>query len=384
MGLRGRKVSKVPLEGQDVAGAPEPPAAKKPQPKTRTPKEEVDTTDESIKQGFADLIAQAEKTYGAGSLSTLRGAFAKPVVQEERFSSGSISLDLALGGGYPRGIILEIFGAESSGKTTLALQAIAEFQRRGLGAAFIDAEHALDPEWACKLGVDLTKLLVAQPDSGEAALNLTLDLARSKQVSIIVVDSVAALTPQAELDGNVGDSLPGLQARMMGQALRKLCALAGRNRVLVIFINQVREKIGVKFGSPRTTPGGNALKFFASIRVDIARIGSLKHGDEPYANSTKAKVVKNKTAPPFRVGLFEISFGTRPGMGTGVAWTAEIVNLGVASGALTKAGAWYKYEGQSVAMGLQAACVWVSENPDIAAKLREHIMLHGESPVEAD
>jgi recombination protein RecA len=288
-------------------------------------------------------------------------------------STGSLGLDIALGvGGLPRGRVVEIYGPESSGKTTLTLQVIAEAQRLGGTAAFVDAEHALDPGYAEKLGVNVTELLVSQPDTGEQALEITDMLVRSGAVDVVVVDSVAALTPKAEIEGEMGDSHMGLQARLMSQALRKLTGNIKRSNTIVIFINQIRMKIGVMFGNPETTTGGNALKFYASVRLDIRRIGAIKNGEEVVGNQTRVKVVKNKVAPPFREAEFEIMYGA------GISRAGEMVDMGVANNLIEKSGSWYAYNGERIGQGKENAKVFLDTHPDIAkaieAKLREKLL----------
>jgi recombination protein RecA len=290
------------------------------------------------------------------------------VVEVETISTGSLSLDIALGiGGLPKGRIVEIYGPESSGKTTLALQTIAEAQKKGGICAFVDAEHALDPIYARKLGVDLQNLLISQPDTGEQALEITDTLVRSGAVDILVVDSVAALTPRAEIEGEMGDSLPGLQARLMSQALRKLTASISKSKCMVIFINQIRMKIGVMFGSPETTTGGNALKFYASVRLDIRRIGAIKNGEEVVGNQTRVKVVKNKVAPPFREAEFEIMYGQ------GISREGEIIELASAHGIVEKSGAWYAYKGSRIGQGKDNAKNYLQQNKEIAREIEEQV-----------
>jgi recombination protein RecA len=283
-------------------------------------------------------------------------------------STGSLGLDIALGvGGLPRGRVIEIYGPESSGKTTLTLQVIAEMQRQGGTCAFIDAEHALDPQYAAKLGVDLSDLLISQPDTGEQALEIVDALVRSGSVDLVVIDSVAALTPKAEIEGEMGDSLPGLQARLMSQALRKLTATIKKTNCMVIFINQIRMKIGVMFGNPETTTGGNALKFYASVRLDIRRTGSIKKGEEVIGSETKVKVVKNKVAPPFRTAEFDILYGE------GISREGEIVDMGVAARVLEKSGAWYAYNGEKIGQGKDNAREFLKENPDVAHEVENKV-----------
>lgn len=284
----------------------------------------------------------------------------------ETVSTGSLNLDIALGiGGLPKGRVVEIYGPESSGKTTLTLHVIAEMQKAGGTAAFVDAEHALDPQYAEKLGVNIDELLVSQPDTGEQALEITDMLVRSGAVDIVVIDSVAALTPKAEIEGDMGDSHMGLQARLMSQALRKLTGNIKRSNTLVIFINQIRMKIGVMFGSPETTTGGNALKFYASVRLDIRRIGAIKKGDEIVGNETKVKVVKNKVAPPFKLAHFEILYGE------GISREGELIDLGVEHDLIDKAGAWYSYNGEKIGQGKEKVRIFLKENPDIAGTIEQ-------------
>tara|TARA_Y100000991_G_scaffold211827_1_gene194961 strand:- start:287 stop:1234 length:948 start_codon:yes stop_codon:yes gene_type:complete len=293
----------------------------------------------------------------------------KKTLDIESISTGSLGLDIALGiGGFPKGRIVEIYGPESSGKTTLTLHAVASCQKAGGTAAFVDAEHALDPVYASKLGVNVDDLLVSQPDTGEQALEITDMLVRSGAVDIIIVDSVAALTPKAEIEGDMGDQHMGLQARLMSQALRKLTGVIGRSNTLVIFINQLRMKIGVMFGNPETTTGGNALKFYSSVRVDIRRIGALKKGDEVYGNETRAKVVKNKLCPPFRNVEFDILYGL------GISREGEIIDLGVKHGVVDKAGVWYSYDGKRLGQGKDNVRNFLRENPDVASEIEALIM----------
>ena len=310
-------------------------------------------------------LSQIEKQFGKGSVMRMGDASQIPV---EGISTGSLSLDLALGiGGLPRGRIIEIYGPESSGKTTLTLQVIAECQKLGGVAAFVDAEHALDPTYAKKLNVNVDDLLVSQPDTGEQALEIVDMLVRSNAVDIVVVDSVAALTPKAEIEGDMGDSHMGLQARLMSQALRKLTGNIKRSNTLVIFINQIRMKIGVMFGNPETTTGGNALKFYASVRLDIRRTGSIKKGDEVIGNETRVKVVKNKVAPPFRQADFEIFYGE------GISRTGEIIELGSQLGLIEKSGAWYSYNGERIGQGKDNVRQFLKDNPNIAATIEKQI-----------
>jgi len=327
--------------------------------------------EENRKKALAAALGQIEKQFGKGSVMRLGDASASYDV--DVVSTGSLGLDIALGvGGLPRGRVVEIYGPESSGKTTLTLQVIAEAQRAGGTAAFVDAEHALDPSYAEKLGVNVQDLLVSQPDTGEQALEITDMLVRSGAVDIVVVDSVAALTPKAEIEGEMGDAHVGLQARLMSQALRKLTANIKRSNTVVIFINQIRMKIGVMFGNPETTTGGNALKFYASVRLDIRRIGALKSGDEVIGNQTRVKVVKNKVAPPFREAEFEIMYGA------GISRAGEIIDLGVAQGLVEKSGSWYSYNGERIGQGKENARNYLREHPEIAqeieAKIREKLL----------
>ena len=327
--------------------------------------------DENRKKALAAALTQIEKQFGKGSVMRMGDVSAARNI--EVISTGSLGLDLALGiGGLPKGRVVEIYGPESSGKTTLTLHVIAETQRFGGVAAFVDAEHALDPGYAQKLGVNMNDLLVSQPDTGEQALEITDMLVRSNAVDIVVVDSVAALTPKAEIEGEMGDSHMGLQARLMSQALRKLTGNIKRSNCLVIFINQIRMKIGVMFGSPETTTGGNALKFYASVRLDIRRTGSIKKGEEVIGSETKVKVVKNKVAPPFKQAEFDILYGE------GISREGEIVDLGVAAGIIDKSGAWYSYGGNRVGQGKDNARVYLKENPDLAkaieARIREQLL----------
>ena len=327
--------------------------------------------DENKKMALSAALGQIEKQFGKGSVMRMGDAGAANDIQA--VSTGSISLDVALGiGGLPRGRVVEIYGPESSGKTTLTLHAVAEMQKAGGTAAFVDAEHALDPLYAEKLGVDVDELLVSQPDTGEQALEITDMLVRSGAVDIVVVDSVAALTPKAEIEGEMGDSHMGLQARLMSQALRKLTANIKRSNTLVIFINQIRMKIGVMFGNPETTTGGNALKFYASVRLDIRRTGAIKKGDEILGNETKVKVVKNKVAPPFKQVNFEILYGE------GISREGELIDLGVANKIVEKSGAWYSYNGDRIGQGKDKVRTFLKENPEIAddieARIRAELM----------
>lgn len=311
-------------------------------------------------------LSQIERHFGKGSIMRL-GKNDK-IMEIETVSTGSLGLDIALGiGGLPRGRIVEIFGPESSGKTTLALHTIAESQKKGGVCAFIDAEHALDPIYARKLGVDLDNLLISQPDAGEQALEIADTLVRSGAVDVLVVDSVAALTPRAELDGEMGDNQPGMQARLMSQALRKLTASINRSQTMVIFINQIRMKIGVMYGSPETTTGGNALKFYSSVRLDIRRIGAIKERDEVVGNQTRVKVVKNKLAPPFKQVEFDIMYGE------GVSKMGELIDLGIKAGVVEKSGAWFSYDSQRLGQGRENAKNFLRQNPDVAGRIEATI-----------
>jgi recombination protein RecA len=324
-------------------------------------------TEDKMK-ALAAALGQIEKQFGKGSVMRLGDHDVSRDIQA--VSTGSLGLDIALGiGGLPRGRVVEIYGPESSGKTTLTLQVIAEMQKLGGTAAFIDAEHALDPSYAQKLGVDVDNLLVSQPDTGEQALEIADMLVRSGSVDVVVIDSVAALTPKAEIEGEMGDSHMGLQARLMSQALRKLTANIKRTNTLVIFINQIRMKIGVMFGSPETTTGGNALKFYASVRLDIRRIGAIKKGDEIIGNETKVKVVKNKVSPPFKEAFFDILYGQ------GISREGEIIELGVLHKFVDKSGAWYAYNGEKIGQGKDNAREYLKEHPEIAAEIEAKVRL---------
>jgi recombination protein RecA len=315
--------------------------------------------DDNRKQALSAALSQIEKQFGKGAV--MRMGDDSSVRNVDVISSGSLALDVALGvGGLPRGRVVEVYGPESSGKTTLALQVISEAQKMGGTAAFVDAEHALDPIYAENLGVNVEDLLVSQPDTGEQALEITDMLVRSGAVDIVVVDSVAALTPKAEIEGEMGDRHVGLQARLMSQALRKLTANIKRSNCMVVFINQIRMKIGVMFGNPETTTGGNALKFYSTVRIDIRRIGAIKKGDEVIGNQTRVKVVKNKVAPPFRLAEFEILYGK------GISKIGELIDLGVANGIVDKSGAWYSYEGDRIGQGKENARAFLAEHADIA------------------
>ncbi len=316
-------------------------------------------------KALAAALSQIERQFGKGSMMRLGDS---ERVQIPSISTGSLGLDIALGiGGLPRGRIVEIYGPESSGKTTLTLQVIAEAQKAGGSCAFIDAEHALDPIYAGNLGVDVDNLLVSQPDTGEQALEICDMIVRSGAVDVVVVDSVAALTPKAEIEGDMGDSHMGLQARLMSQALRKMTANIKNSNTLVIFINQIRMKIGVMFGSPETTTGGNALKFYSSVRLDIRRIGSIKEGDEVVGNETRVKVVKNKVAPPFRQTEFQIMYGE------GIHHLGEVIDLGVKQGLIDKSGAWYAYKGDKIGQGKKNVAQYLEENPEIATEIETQI-----------
>ena len=325
------------------------------------PQDEMDR-----KKALEAALSQIDRAFGKGSVMKL-GTQTK-IAEIESISTGSLGLDIALGiGGLPKGRVIEIYGPESSGKTTLALQVVAEAQKGGGVAAFIDAEHALDIGYAKKLGVDVAELLVSQPDTGEQALEIADTLIRSGAVDVIVIDSVAALTPKAEIEGEMGDSLPGLQARLMSQALRKLTASISRSNCMVIFINQIRMKIGVMFGNPETTTGGNALKFYASVRLDIRRIGAIKEREDVIGNQTRVKVVKNKVAPPFRQVEFDIMYGA------GISKTGELVDLGSKAGIIEKSGSWFSYDSQRIGQGRENAKAFLAENPDMAAKIEAAI-----------
>ncbi len=311
-------------------------------------------------------LSQIERAFGKGSVMKLGQG--EQAVEVEAISTGSLGLDLALGiGGLPRGRIIEVYGPESSGKTTLALHVVAEAQKTGGTCAFVDAEHALDPVYARKLGVDVEELLISQPDTGEQALEIADTLVRSGAIDVLVIDSVAALVPRAELEGEMGDTHVGLQARLMSQALRKLTASISRSRCMVIFINQIRMKIGVMFGNPETTSGGNALKFYASVRMEIRRIGAIKNRDEVVGNQTRVKVVKNKVAPPFRQVEFDIMYGE------GISKTGELLDLGVKAGVVEKSGSWFSYDSQRVGQGREAAKTFLAEHPEIADAIENTI-----------
>ncbi len=336
--------------------------------------------DDNKKKALAAALSQIEKQFGKGSVMRMGDSTAARDI--EAISTGSLGLDIALGiGGLPRGRVVEIYGPESSGKTTLTLSVIAQCQKQGGTAAFIDAEHALDPLYAEKLGVNVDDLLVSQPDTGEQALEIADMLVRSGAVDVVVVDSVAALTPKAEIEGDMGDSHVGLHARLMSQALRKLTANIKRSNTLVIFINQIRMKIGVMFGNPETTTGGNALKFYSSVRLDIRRIGAIKRGDEVVGNETRVKVVKNKVAPPFKQVEFDILYGE------GISHAGEVLDLGVAQGIIEKSGAWYSYNGERIGQGRDNVRQFLRDNPDIASEIEARIreqLLPGKAAAKAE
>jgi len=322
--------------------------------------------DDNKAKALAAALQQIEKQFGKGSIMKMGDAEIDEAIQV--VSTGSLGLDIALGvGGLPRGRVVEIYGPESSGKTTLCLQVVAEMQKLGGTAAFIDAEHALDPQYAQKLGVNVGELLISQPDTGEQALEIADMLVRSASVDIIVIDSVAALTPRAEIEGEMGDQMVGLHARLMSQALRKLTANIKKTNTLVVFINQIRMKIGVMFGSPETTTGGNALKFYASVRLDIRRIGAIKRGDEVIGSETKVKVVKNKVAPPFREAIFDILYGE------GISRHGEVVEMGVAHKLIDKSGAWYAYKGEKIGQGKDNAREFLRSHPEVAQEIEAGI-----------
>jgi len=326
----------------------------------------VEKNDMDKEKALESALSQIERAFGKGSIMRLgeQGA----AVEIESVSTGSLGLDIALGiGGLPRGRIVEIYGPESSGKTTLALHCIAEAQKSGGVCAFVDAEHALDPIYARKLGVDLSDLLISQPDTGEQALEITDTLVRSGAIDVLVIDSVAALTPKAEIEGDMGDSLPGLQARLMSQALRKLTGSISRSKTLVIFINQIRMKIGVMFGNPETTTGGNALKFYASVRLDIRRIGQIKDKEDVVGNVTRVKVVKNKVAPPFKQVEFDILYGE------GISKQGELIDLGVKAGIVEKSGSWYSYDSTRIGQGKDNARAFLKSNPEMAAEIEHKV-----------
>ena len=335
--------------------------------------------DDNKEKALGAALSQIEKQFGSGSI--MRMGDSDTVVDVQAVSSGSLALDIALGvGGMPKGRVVEVYGPESSGKTTLTLHVVAEVQKAGGTAAFIDAEHALDPQYAERLGVNVEELLVSQPDTGEQALEITDMLVRSGAIDLIVIDSVAAVTPKAEIEGDMGDSHVGLQARLMSQALRKLTGNIKRSNTLVIFINQIRMKIGVMFGSPETTTGGNALKFYSSVRLDIRRIGALKKGDEIIGNETRVKVVKNKVAPPFRQAHFDILYNE------GISRESEIIELGVENNIIEKTGAWYSYQGDRLGQGKENVRQYLKDTPDLASRLETEIrqIVLGESPKDSE
>ncbi|MDE0253738.1 MAG: recombinase RecA, partial [Rhodospirillaceae bacterium] len=327
----------------------------------------VESDDMDRQKALESALSQIERAFGKGSIMKMGETDRQ--VEVETVSTGSLSLDIALGiGGLPKGRVVEIYGPESSGKTTLALHLIAEAQKAGGTCAFVDAEHALDPTYAEKLGVDLDELLISQPDAGEQALEIADTLVRSGAIDVLVVDSVAALVPRAELEGEMGDTHVGLQARLMSQALRKLTSSISRSNCLVVFINQIRMKIGVMFGSPETTTGGNALKFYSSVRLDIRRIGQIKNRDVVVGNQTKVKVVKNKMAPPFRVVEFDIMYGE------GISKTGELIDMGVAAGIVEKSGTWFSFGNQRIGQGRENAKAFLRDNPDIAGQIKDRIL----------
>jgi len=328
------------------------------------------------KRALEAALSQIDRAFGKGSVMKLGQR--EPVTAADTISTGSLGLDIALGiGGLPRGRVVEIYGPESSGKTTLALHAVAEVQKKGGIAAYVDAEHALDPIYAKKLGVDVDELLISQPDTGEQALEITDTLVRSGGVDIVVIDSVAALTPKAELEGEMGDQLPGLQARLMSQALRKLTGSISKSNTIVVFINQIRMKIGIMFGNPETTTGGNALKFYSSVRLDIRRIGAIKDRDEVVGNQTRVKVVKNKVAPPFKQVEFDIMYGV------GISKSGELLDLGVKAGIVEKSGSWFSYDGTRIGQGREAAKAYLEANKEVAdaieAAIRQNAGLIGQA-----
>jgi recombination protein RecA len=333
-------------------------------------------TNTDKKRALEAALSQIDRAFGKGSVMKLGQK--EPVTAADTVSTGSLGLDIALGvGGLPRGRVIEIYGPESSGKTTLALHAVAEVQKKGGTAAYIDAEHAMDPIYARKLGVDVDELLISQPDTGEQALEITDTLVRSGGIDVVVIDSVAALTPKAELEGEMGDQLPGLQARLMSQALRKLTGSISKSNTIVIFINQIRMKIGIMFGNPETTTGGNALKFYSSVRLDIRRIGAIKDRDEVVGNQTRVKVVKNKVAPPFKQVEFDIMYGL------GISKTGELLDLGVKAGIVEKSGSWFSYDGTRIGQGREAAKGYLAANQDVAnaieMAIRQNAGLIGQS-----
>ena len=326
----------------------------------------VQRDDTDKKKALDAALSQIDRAFGKGSV--MRLGQREKAVETDAVSTGSLGLDIALGiGGLPRGRVIEIYGPESSGKTTLALSAVAEVQKKGGVAAYIDAEHALDPGYARKLGVDIDELLISQPDTGEQGLEITDTLVRSGGIDVVVIDSVAALTPRAELEGEMGDQLPGLQARLMSQALRKLTASISKSNTIVIFINQIRMKIGIMFGSPETTTGGNALKFYSSVRLDIRRIGAIKDRDDVIGNQTRVKVVKNKVAPPFREVEFDIMYGS------GISKSGELLDLGVKAGIIEKSGAWFSYDGTRIGQGRENAKQFLESNADMMKAIEARV-----------
>ncbi len=331
---------------------------------TKTNKSDKKPASSGKAQALKLAIDQIEKQFGQGSIMRMGEGHKASV---ETITSGSLSLDLALGGGVPRGRVIEVYGPESSGKTTLCLHVVAEMQKTGGTAAYVDAEHALDPAYAKRIGVDIDNLLLSQPDSGEQALEVVEALVRSNAVDIVVVDSVAALVPQAEIEGNMGDAQMGLQARLMSQALRKLTGVISRTKCTVIFVNQLRMKIGVMFGNPETTTGGNALKFYASVRMDIRRIGQIKSGEEIIGNRVRVKVVKNKIAPPFRQAEFDIMYNQ------GISTEGDVLDLAAAQDVVQKSGAWYEYDGSKIAQGREAAKQYLKDNPKVLAKISDQV-----------
>lgn len=332
--------------------------------KTETKKTSNSKSDEGRKKALGLAVEQIEKQYGTGAIMRL-GESQK--IDVATFSSGSVSLDLALGGGFPKGRIIEIYGPESSGKTTLALHAVAEIQKEGGTAAFVDAEHALDPQYARRLGVNTEDLYISQPDNGEQALEITETLVRSNAVDLIVVDSVAALVPRAELEGDMGDAHVGLQARLMSQALRKLAGVISKSKATVVFINQIRMKIGVMFGNPETTTGGNALKFYSSVRLDIRRIGQIKDGEDVIGSRVRVKVVKNKIAPPFKKAEFDIMYNQ------GISASGDVLDLAVERAIVGKAGAWFDYNGEKIAQGREAAKQYLEDNPKVLKEINKKV-----------
>ncbi|MEX0668525.1 MAG: recombinase RecA [Candidatus Saccharimonadales bacterium] len=333
-------------------------------PKTNKPKDDKSTADKGRKQALDLALSQIESQFGAGSIMKLGDKYN---IDVETMSTGSLSLDIALGGGIPKGRVIEIYGPEASGKTTLALHTIAEAQKTGGTVAFIDAEHALDPEYSKKIGVKLDQILLSQPDTGEQALDIAETLVRSNAVDIVVVDSVAALVPKAEIEGEMGDAHVGLQARLMSQALRKLTGAISKSKTTVIFVNQLRMKIGVMFGNPETTSGGQALKYYSSVRIEVRRTQAIKQGEEAVGNHVKAKVVKNKVAPPFKVAEFDIMYNE------GISVTGDLIDLAVKHDLVQKAGSWYEYQGEKIAQGREAAKEYLKTNPKVAKTLDKAI-----------